>query len=397
MHFYRYQLDLFLKQCGLFALIVIPIIAKAGERNDSNNELIISQVSAFIIYLVCGVLGDIKFNSIQIINRLFSFTNLLCVIFFIFAFAITIATSQSLNGIIYSVLTYIVFLLSSIYVPYLYKMKISIYSSITIILSFLVFCITYYGIGGGRYVGAISPNHIADIALVAVFLMFFISNNKIFRIVVFLLSLSIIFIVGSRGALVILAFFSLLVFALNHIKIFIRYITPLVVLCFASASVVYYNFIDNIEFLRTFIGLDDPTRGAGSGMSGRDVHWLLGITDILKSPYIGHGFRYGRNENVIVTHMAYLEIMRDVGLIGFMLLMIFLIYAIFKLFLTRSYCIKNSIEHWRLNTIIATIISILANGFIEIHLINIGFPVPLIFILFISYSFYNSKEVADFL
>jgi O-antigen ligase len=58
------------------------------------------------------------------------------------------------------------------------------------------------------------------------------------------------------------------------------------------------------------LALHDPSRGFGSGFTGRTAEWLEGLRGIAERPFFGYGFR----RQMVPTHSGYLFLMEDVGI-----------------------------------------------------------------------------------
>jgi len=85
---------------------------------------------------------------------------------------------------------------------------------------------------------------------------------------------------------------------------------------------------DAIHYVKSdVLVLDDPLRGVDSGFSGRTVVWAAAFDAWLKSPLLGVGYRMHEQflPDEIPGHNAYLAMLADTGVVGFVWFFVLLI------------------------------------------------------------------------
>lgn len=143
-------------------------------------------------------------------------------------------------------------------------------------------------------------------------------------------------------------------------------------IAFAFCLVAFYADF----FLNEVMRVNDPNRGLASGATGRDEAWGEALGLWFNHPLLGVGFR--KHEDLMVftdlsAHNAYIAMLADTGLVGFLTYMAFLTASII--------CAWRSIEDPKLRLFIcAAIISYAFAGMFERRAINVGNTYSLTFI-----------------
>lgn len=159
-----------------------------------------------------------------------------------------------------------------------------------------------------------------------------------------------------------------------------RLMVVLAGVCAASlmAMILLPYIIDAISYLASDILLvDDPARGMGSGVTGRQHLWLGALEIWLKHPLFGIGFR--QNEQFLggySAHNAYLAMLADTGLVGFVWFMVLL---------GTTFRAALGIQDQRTRLLILTfLVANVIIGFFDRRIINGGTPYGIFFVLCFS-------------
>jgi hypothetical protein len=136
--------------------------------------------------------------------------------------------------------------------------------------------------------------------------------------------------------------------------------------------------------------VDSPDRGVDSGFTGRSAIWVETLNLWLKHPFIGIGFR--QHEQFLEgapAHSAYLAMLADTGLVGFIWYLILLI---------RSLVDSWHIEDQRTRRfVVVAIVGYIIAGFFDRRTINPGNPYGLLFLICCSVALVNqSLRKAEF-
>jgi O-antigen ligase len=139
--------------------------------------------------------------------------------------------------------------------------------------------------------------------------------------------------------------------------------------------------------------LNDPTRGLGTGLTGRVETWKRGIETFWQSPLIGHGFRahIGSEEENLGSHSGYVRLLIDTGAIGTLLAVAAIVIEALRR-IRRAGQLRNAStmawpgidleESLRLNTVVcATMFTMLTYWVYEPLYLNLGTVMSLVFFL----------------
>jgi O-antigen ligase len=120
--------------------------------------------------------------------------------------------------------------------------------------------------------------------------------------------------------------------------------------------------------------LNDANRGVGSGFTGRTGIWKETIDLWSRSPIFGYGYRqHERFLQGAPAHSAYLAVLADTGLLGFVVYVTLLITS-----LTASWGIR---DHRTRRFVVTTIVSYIIIGFFDRRTIDAGNPCSLFFLM----------------
>jgi hypothetical protein len=195
----------------------------------------------------------------------------------------------------------------------------------------------------------------------------------------FAVGLTTILLASSREHLL-AVFVSLLVVAALYYRDLnrARLVTVLVGLCVVliGAELLLDPYILNaINYIKyDILLLNSPDRGAGSGFSGRTGVWTETVQLWLKSPIFGFGYRqHERFLHGAPAHSAYLAVLADTGLLGFVVYLVLLIGS-----LAASWGIRDRRTR---RFVVTTIVSYIIIGFFDRRTIDAGNPCSLFFLM----------------
>lgn len=241
---------------------------------------------------------------------------------------------------------------------------------------------TYPGYRLGDGTDTMNPNSVGMITMACVAAAF-AYKSTIFRLLIIIPSLLIIYLTGSRAAaaatLITIGIVTWHNFRQSSGAKKLLVFIPLVTF---SLSWLVWNWQDFYELLNEFFKWDDKHRGLASGASGRLIVWGW-MWDLIKDNFlIGVGFRaHGEFIQASSAHNGYLALLADIGIFGFSAIAMYVVWRI--LFLYQCYI--------RSRAPIAAIyfgfaVGFLALAFFERYLLNIGNPGSLMFLLILFLS-----------
>ncbi len=248
-----------------------------------------------------------------------------------------------------------------------------------------------FGLATGRYVGGMSPNHFAGIAAAAAFLT--VGQRIQLRLTAFGFATAVALIVDSRGTLVVLGVYLLMgeawVFFRRRFMSMGKAIPTLASCAALAAGGIAWAWVAGggvgRRLLDEVFQLQDQERGLSSGFSGRTGLWQPAWEDIGQRPFLGYGLRASTYAPTMETsHMAYLDLVRDVG---FPLALLFMIFMMLAVLFPRIRIgdgaprEQPTMYSWR-HAMAVT--ALLVNAIFEIHLLNLGFPTALVLMFLLS-------------
>jgi len=252
-------------------------------------------------------------------------------------------------------------------------------------LSFCGFALWKYGVSSpGRFVGSLTPNHFANIALAAVILGTL--GPTLIRLAVVPIGVALTLPVNSRGTLVAIAVMLLVRWGLRLTsERRVVAIGGLSVACGLLALLVLH------PGLRTTVGavaedvfaMDDLSRGAGSGGTGRLELWRDAFDAIAERPLAGAGFRAVRQSDgrIATAHNAYIDLFQEIGIpLAITLIGCLTVALVRRVRSARTAVAGESAQLW----IAGGLLAIAINAMFEVHLLNIGFPLSVVFMLLLT-------------
>lgn len=199
----------------------------------------------------------------------------------------------------------------------------------------------------------------------------------------------IIFLSGSRGALISVCVTFLLMFYLYIIKTkkaFLYTISILIIIAITSVIFLMMNKDYNIAFLRISLLFHGDF---GISSSGRDEYFEKALLQIQNSPLIGNGIGYYSNSigRYTYPHNFVLEIANDFGAVGIIGLFIILIYSLIK---SKSLIAGSPANQYLVFMLLQ---SLLMLTFSDSYLTSIQLWIPLTIILTFKKTLRNQQRL----
>jgi O-antigen ligase len=363
-------------------IIVVPFLTRSTRVEWSNlsNFIVYYHYSGILIFFTFLILHrpNILFNCSLIKSQ--DLPKFLINIFFGSLFYSSFLSLDVGKSLSYTVVTYItVLFFSRLWMEEWNRVRIGLYLFGGIIFALLFLAVLYHGMPRERWIGGIHPNHFAGIALSAMVALFF-QSTKI-RVIAAVLALISVVLVNSRGGLLAVIDFVACYTLLALIGR--RTVKQLGLLIFIFTIIFFGSAIFLSEISEQFLSItkiNDQARGLGSGLTGRSQNWDVILNLIAERPFSGYGFR---TENVLtlLIHNAYLKLFLQVGLFGGV---VFILLSLIQGWRMLALCIQIAPydeEKANIYRVIASaIFMIMINGLLESVMINIGFPLPILFL-----------------
>jgi len=244
----------------------------------------------------------------------------------------------------------------------------------------------------GRMIGVLTPNHFAAIALTPTLLSFVWRGTA--RAVVQVVSLALILYVSARGALLAWMLFVVVhetaviwIHRRWHVLVRAALVGGLLLPVAGVLLLAWPAARDTVATaLAQRLALTDPDRGVGSGFTGRYEIWSEHRDEIADHFVAGIGFRGSRTDTVMgSTHNAYLDLVKETGVIGTGL---FLLFVGLRLLVLVRAVVSPDVgrESAQVSAgVLAGLVAILFLAFFEALLLNIGFPIGACALLFYSF------------
>ena len=232
-----------------------------------------------------------------------------------------------------------------------------------------------YRLGFGT--GTMNPNSLGMVSMACVVAALAYQNLMI-RIVLIISAMYAIYLTDSRTSA--LAMLIALTVALwdDFLRMgLIKKVFVIFLLSISGIVIMVAYWSDIYDFLHGFFQWDDPERGIGSGATGRTKIWGWMLDLIRDHLVLGVGYRaHQQFIPASSAHNGYLAMLAEVGLFGFMAIMVLLFYRGWKLF--RCY-IRSSDQ--LLAIYFGFFLGFLGLAMFERFLLNVGNPASLLFLL----------------
>jgi O-antigen ligase len=194
----------------------------------------------------------------------------------------------------------------------------------------------------------------------------------------FVAGLATILQASSREHLLALAFILLVIGVIQLRTIDRSRLLPVLAGSFVAviaAAVVFNSYIvDAISYVNhDILLLDSSNRGIDSGFTGRSDIWAASIDLWLKSPLLGFGYRQHEQFLLVPAHNAYLAMLADTGLLGFIVYIVLLATS-----LVASWGIQDPRTR---RFVVSVLVGYVIIGFFDRRNINAGNPYGLFFLM----------------
>lgn len=189
------------------------------------------------------------------------------------------------------------------------------------------YCIVKYIGFDSRNNFGIQPNYIGMIALSVASSALFLKSYS-FRTYVYFITLATTFVVSSRSSMLCILLLVLMdyLFISKRWKIIIH--SKVGILLLFVSLFILFPFV--LDMLASIFLLNDEYRGVDSGFSGRVYRWYAGINLWMDNPILGIGYGESLRALGFTLDSAYITILVELGLTGFIFYIYLNLYAIYK-------------------------------------------------------------------
>ena len=231
----------------------------------------------------------------------------------------------------------------------------------------------------GRGTLDIQPNYFGLVVLSVVVSSLCLDNLKL-KIITYFLAVTVLLFVSSRASLL-CTFLVLLIDGFLLSKFLLLKVVRKEARVVLFVFYMLLSFYALIDILADIFYINDSYRGIESGLSGRDKLWALAI-DLWKS-YVLFGVGYGNSSAQLgfVVDNAYINALLEVGVLGFLVYLMILIFSFFR-----------SLEKKKYISLVIVVIYCFY-GVFEKRYLNIGNSFSLLFILTIFDIFSRKPQV----
>lgn len=267
-------------------------------------------------------------------------------------------------------LIFLVFVLVAMHANRVFTCQYYFALSIALVAILLVL-VMVHGFPSGRWIGGLHPNHAGAFALAAAYFAARSSSNL--RWVIYAIAFLYSAIVSSRYAIVAIT----LVIISDALAANLRLsMTKLLLLIISFSAVVFLLAIGFDYFLQTLLVTDDPSRGIGSGFTGRLDRYSEFYSQISQLPLFGYGFR--NRDAYFPMHNGILDYILENGVLLFVLFFVFILARLLQC-VERFRYERNRRDLLRVGCWFAWLFA----GFFQPQLINFGdaFALMTIFLL----------------
>lgn len=287
-------------------------------RNEQSVSLLgmITGILAFTGAVGVSILMDdgkvrLKFSSTVILLTCF---------FFVCAFlsVLSIDPTKSFASALVGILITFNFTYSAPLI--LYNSRFLFYTAL-VYVCYLFYLVFLLEIRFGLTVGGIQPNQFAKAAIVAMILGY-LSNHR-YKQYFGWFALACSLLTTSRGGLLFLTCFFVVYYGLvmKWLTQITWIITAVVLVCLLWTAEVLFGIQTVTPVYSKILLLDDAIFGFGTGFTGRDFHWEVGLTLFAENPLIGYGFNtrqslFPTNFSASDSHQGYINLLLDVGILG---------------------------------------------------------------------------------
>jgi len=366
---------LLIKPAILDAAVWLPVLLLAvtipslALRRDQSSGLILGDVNfqyAALIYFMIGLLAIIHLRYRIILLNSITKIDYLLIGFIIFCFfqsiyfqSIHIFFQSSLLGLIFISLRVASF--SPRYEKFLS------YTSIAIVV-FIIYAFMTLGPPVDRWLGGIHPNLLGASLVAAVGLSLF--GPKLWRDFVLIIALIAAASVSSRYAFATCLLIYILFNFFNYKSVGIIRLS--IIIFFIAIAVIDLAINPYDAILADIFKLNDQARGVGSGVTGRDDHWIMFWPQFNDNPILGYGFR--NRQAYFGAHNGFLDLILQSGVIGTSFFIIFYVTRIFLL----TYDLFFIEDHGSRGRFLSIILGTFFAAQLQPQLINFGDPMGIL-------------------
>ena len=304
-------------------------IATINRREYEFGRLIVSEgdrtflvVSAPILILA-GLLLFLWYRQIifYLLKKDHSFLFLGIVFSLILFFSLFHWNSESVFYLVLFISTIII----ALYLNLTVTLRFFLIASIAVIGMLFAF-VVIHGPPDGRSIGGIHPNQIGAFALLATF--FAARSMHSTRWLIYSLGLGFAVAVSSRSAGIAILIIMLVDYTsgISRMTLLRAFFITTFSALFLVAVFVWF------DWLTSWLELDSPDRGVGSGFTGRVEMMSAFLPQAIEKPILGYGFR--QRENYQATHNGFLNFTLENGFI----IAAAFVFVIFSALLT---CVKR--------------------------------------------------------
>lgn len=372
-----------------FALLVLPKAAPSAT-DVSDDDLRVYQVAGVLSFVICAGLPLLARPGLRaFVARLWGNAVGIGILSVLgISAAIAILVHGDLVAATYAVLTIAVLVACSVFWAMPRPMIVRACGVLSVLgLGFTALALWSYGVSSpGRFVGSLTPNHFANIVLTAVILG--LLGPRLLRIAVVPIGIALTLPVNSRGTLIAIAVAVALRWGLRLTSE--RRIAALGTISCAVGLIgllflhpVLRSGIDSA--LDDVFAVDDLSRGTGSGGTGRTELWREAFDHIAERPVTGAGFRAVRQSDgrISTAHNAYIDLMQEIGVpLSAAMIVCLGLACVRRVRSARASRSDDAEQRW----IAAGLVAIAINAMFEVHLLNIGFPLSVAFMLLLTAS-----------
>jgi hypothetical protein len=373
---------------GMVAYFMLLILPKAGERMDwrESPDLTLYQTLGAALFIALNFAWTRRGVANNDMLRTSAVTDKLMLAFFAFALFGATLSVLPLRTVQYVIVTFLVFAAATHVWRIPDEWRRGAFGFLLVGINVFCFANLYvFGIGTGRYVGQMSPNHFADILITGLMLGYLSGWRRVWLFVA--PTYWCIWAVGSRGSFGALTVFLLVFYGLRWAakplsrKVRVGYFGLA-----AVGALIVYTLYDSSwlgsEHLTSFVAWNEVGRDI-SNLSGRIHLWDEALERVRENLLLGYGFR--TSMELINSHNAFLNLATEVG-VPATLLFVFVVFGEGLRKMRLSFR-SDACEPWVLDearVITGIIAAVLVNAIVEVHLVNVGFPLPLLFIIALS-------------
>lgn len=270
------------------------------------------------------------------------------------------------------------------------------------LLSLVVVAVALHGLPETRTVGGVQPNIFAKIGFVGAVLL--VLAGRGFGWAWLAVALASALLVNSRGGIVAILMFvgikTCLLLGRNLTRLRLVGIAALSLAMVASATPMVIGNRGPVGWVvEEVFRADDPTRGLGTGLTGRADRWVVALERIGENPVLGYGYQMSaeviqdeyqlREIGQSGAHSGFLNLALDVGLPLSLLWCVLLVDVMFdqgRRALSGSVNEDKAAQHASILGFLAASVFFWA---IEPVYLSIGHIFGLSFILVFSYSLFS--------